>query len=192
MVSLFVAGSSSPAFAAFRTWTGAGANNLWTTPQNWDGNVAPVADDILAFPLGAPQTTNVNNFPAGTLFRTLTFSGTYVVSGNRLQLSGSLSVAGAAGITVVIQCDITNGGGTADYLFVGVNPGTILVTTGVISGAEQIQKGGTGLWNIGGASPNTFNGRMRVNVGTLVLNKPAGVAAVPAGLVIGSNTGAAD
>ena len=59
---LCVTSGSTPAFAAARNWSGAGANNLWTTPQNWMGNVAPVAGDIVSFPFGSAQTVNVNNY----------------------------------------------------------------------------------------------------------------------------------
>ena len=40
--------------ATSRTWTGAGADNNWTTPGNW-GGTAPVAGDDLVFPGGAAR-----------------------------------------------------------------------------------------------------------------------------------------
>jgi hypothetical protein len=46
---LFVASGSAPAFAAVRVWSGAGLNNLWSTPQNWVDNIAPVSGDSLSF-----------------------------------------------------------------------------------------------------------------------------------------------
>ncbi len=91
---LCVAGGSSPAFAAPRTWTGAGPNNLWSTPQNWQGNVAPVAGDGVTFPSVALQTTNVNDLPAGTLFAAIQFLGTYIVSGNRVLIDNNIRLNG--------------------------------------------------------------------------------------------------
>jgi autotransporter-associated beta strand protein len=182
---------STPAFAATRIWTGLGANNLWTTPQNWQGNVAPVTGDDLAFPAGSQQTANVNNYPAGTLFKAIQFLATYNITGNRVLLELNIIVNGN-GATVAFQCDITTGGNGASQLFIGIDDGAILLTTGVISGGTQVvMKGGPGPWNMSGALGNTYSGLTRVNDGTLLLNKPAGITAIPAGLMIGDGAGAA-
>jgi hypothetical protein len=73
---------------AIATWDGGGANNLWMTPQNWVGDVAPnpLSDDLV-FPAGAAQLTNVNDFPAGSEFDRITLSGPdYQISGNAIAL----------------------------------------------------------------------------------------------------------
>src|SRR6266496_2181163 len=57
-------------------WTGGGApNNSWTTAANWVGNMAPSPGDDLVFPAGPTQLSAANNFPAGTAFHSITFSG---------------------------------------------------------------------------------------------------------------------
>jgi hypothetical protein len=66
---------AAQASAATRTWTGNGANDNWTTAANWQGNVAPAITDLLVFPAGANRTTNVNNYPAGFTFQSITFQG---------------------------------------------------------------------------------------------------------------------
>ena len=137
---LCVAGGSSPALAASRSWTGAGPNNLWSTPQNWQGNVAPVAGDGVTFPNGALQTTNVNDLPAGTLFAAIQFNATYIVSGNRVLIDNNIRLNGNAWRRVLFQCDITTGGNGATVMFVDVGDGRSLVTTGVISGAQPIRR----------------------------------------------------
>ena len=43
---------------AVATWDGGGANNLWSTPQNWVGDVAPQPGDDLLFG-NAPVKTAV-------------------------------------------------------------------------------------------------------------------------------------
>jgi autotransporter-associated beta strand protein len=186
---LCIMDGSAPAFAATRFWTGAGPNNLWSTPQNWQGNVAPVANDVIRFPDGALQTTNVNDYPDGTLFFAIGFEATYVVSGNRVLIDNQLTLGGANGAIVAFQCDITGGGNGASQTYVIVATGRSLVTTGVISGAASFEKFGGGTWNISGSQPNTFTDDLGVSEGLIVLNKPAGIAAAPAGVTVGDAIG---
>src|SRR6187200_3260254 len=60
---------------AIASWDGGGANNLWSTPQNWVGDVAPMLDDELVFPTGAAQLANVNDFAARAGFASINISG---------------------------------------------------------------------------------------------------------------------
>ena len=62
-----------PTVSGNLTWTGSGGNNTWSTPENWSPAVTPIAGDSLTFPLGANQTTNVNDIAAGTTFQSITF-----------------------------------------------------------------------------------------------------------------------
>ena len=72
-------------------WDGGGADNNWTTADNWMGNVAPVPGDSLTFPAGAARLTNNNDFASGTAFATINFTGAgYTLGGNALVLSGGL------------------------------------------------------------------------------------------------------
>jgi len=58
------------------TWNGGSTvNNLWKTPENWDGDVAPNSGDDLIFPAGAKQLENVNNYPSITVFGSITVTG---------------------------------------------------------------------------------------------------------------------
>ena len=84
------------AHAANFTWTGAGANNNWTTAANW-GGTAPtgLATDNLTF-AGATRLTPVNNFPANTNFGTITFSAAnFTISGNAITANGTISSTAA-------------------------------------------------------------------------------------------------
>ena len=53
---------------AIATWDGGGANNLWSTPQNWVGDVAPIRATTWCFPRVRIAANNVNDFPAGRTF----------------------------------------------------------------------------------------------------------------------------
>src|SRR5262249_7235085 len=83
-------------------WTGAGADNTWMTGANWQG-AHPRPGDQLAFPATGvvpASLTNVNNFPTGTSFQSITFQGAgYSISGNRIILpdSGVLTIQGTTG-----------------------------------------------------------------------------------------------
>lgn len=87
---LLMSSMAAPLTAATRTWTGT-ANANWTVSSNW-GGTAPVAGDDLVFPAGAANEDNVNDFPAGTAFHSLTFTG------DNYSLGGSRVVLGAGGI----------------------------------------------------------------------------------------------
>src|SRR5437016_25009 len=62
---------------AVAIWTGAGADATWMTAGNWQHG-APSPGDQLIFPATGvvpASFTNVNNFPAGTMFQSITFLG---------------------------------------------------------------------------------------------------------------------
>src|SRR6476620_3604928 len=70
---------------------GASPDNKWTTAANWVGDVAPPPGSDLEFPLAASQPINVNDFPAGTAFGSITFTGyNYDITGNRITLSAGV------------------------------------------------------------------------------------------------------
>src|SRR6185369_1287294 len=83
------------------------ANNLWSTPQNWVGDVAPHAGDDLVFG-SAAQKTNVNDFAAGTAFRSsaLNDSG-YLISGNAIAISAGVIGNQVSGSTIALDMILT-------------------------------------------------------------------------------------
>ncbi len=69
-----------------RTWSGGGADDLWSNPANWDSGV-PVAGDDLFFTTHALSYT-FNDLPAGTTFRSILASaGPWTFDGNAVTLS---------------------------------------------------------------------------------------------------------
>src|SRR5262245_30598834 len=80
---------------AVATWDRGGTNNLWTTSANWVGDVAPQPGDDLVFP-GFPtavaQVNNMNDFAAGTAFRSVRLGpARYVVTGNSITLAAGIT-----------------------------------------------------------------------------------------------------
>ncbi len=83
--------SATFAEGATRTWTG-GTGGNWTTPANW-GGVAPTAGDDLVFPSGTPFTLTNNDFPADTLFDSIS------IQADQYNLSGNEVLLGAGGLS---------------------------------------------------------------------------------------------
>ena len=114
--------SATASLAATDTWTGAGADGNWTNPLNW-GGTAPVAGDNLVFS-GATRLTTTNNFPAGTLFNSITFdstAGNFSLGGNAMLLGGSAngSIVNNSTNTETLTLGLTLSNLTASPLFGG-------------------------------------------------------------------------
>jgi hypothetical protein len=128
-----------PALAATKTWSGLGGDANWMTPGNWMGGVAPVANDDLVFPAGAMQPTNTNNFPAGTVFNSLTIQGAgYTLNGNLVTLPADQSITAShpSGTTSTINLPISGNGDVnlyVSYAPYSNDPGARLVFGGSLS-----------------------------------------------------------
>ena len=146
--------------ASVSIWTGAGSNDLWSNPDNWVGNIAPVAGDSLLFPSSAAQQTNVDDL--GYTFDSVTFQGgNYTISGQTLTTTGTLDFQ--AGSTE-LDCSTTTGGPTT------IEEGASLAigggrTLNVLS-TDAFVDGGT--LSLLAGSNSDFNGDMSVlNTGIL-------------------------
>jgi fibronectin-binding autotransporter adhesin len=96
LIALF----SLSAPAATRTWTGAGANGLWTNPINWNGSVtAPVNGDGLVFPAGTPRlnATNAVGGVSNLLFLSFTGYDYVLYSPVSLSLTNGLTNSASGG-----------------------------------------------------------------------------------------------
>jgi autotransporter-associated beta strand protein len=157
---------SSPASATTwktMTWTGGGTNANWSSAANW-GGAAPVAGCDLVF-AGSTGLNNSNDIAAGTQFGNLTFNagaGAFILNGNSLNLSGTITNNSANTQTINVSLDGTNG-------LAKTGPGTVMLS------AANSFTGGTGL-----------PGSTVVTGGTLQVATPA---ALPDGsnLSIGAN-----
>ncbi|MGD0384150.1 MAG: hypothetical protein ABSA77_11550 [Thermoguttaceae bacterium] len=100
-----------------RTWGGGSlVNNLWSTPANWDGNVAPLAGDNLVFPSGAKQLESVNDYPSTTVFGSITVSGSGYSFSNGITTSTSVTVESGGTLVAdsIVTDTLTIGGGTTE------------------------------------------------------------------------------
>jgi len=206
VVAILAAGLAQ---AATRTWSGAGADNNWTTAANW-GGTAPVAGDDLVFPdSAARKATNTNDFAAGTNFNSITFGNTgpayaggYTLSGNAINLGAggitaydnAANVMSLGGITLTAnqnwlsQYDSFGGSkrltvnSTVNLqgFTLSLNGSGILDLSGAISGTGGLGSSGGGIIFLVGATPHTYTGPTNVGSGNFVL---AGTSLSPSSVI---------
>lgn len=93
-ISLCLATQVASTFAADKTWDGGGDQTSWSaSPDNWDLNTAPVANDSLFFD-GAVGLFTFNDFPADTDFAGITFNvgaSSFFLTGAEVDLIGGVT-----------------------------------------------------------------------------------------------------
>ena len=204
---------ATPAGAALRFWSGAGANSQWTNPVNW-GGVLPNPGDDLVFQAGAARLLNTNTFTPGMVFNSITFLGTnYVIHGNAITLAGATGLSAqhttgtntfhpALTLSNALSIECTAAGAT---LVLGTNAslnlngfnltnravGTLEIS-GVISGGGTVTKTGAGKLIYSGGVANANPGATLVTAGTMQLKKTAIDGAIRGPLVIGDGVNPAN
>lgn len=173
-------------------WDGGGSGNLWGTAANWEDDLAPLPDAALFFPANVPKPGLINDYPAGTRLRSLTFLGpSYVLVGNSFLLTEGLYSDVAAGDTV-ITTDLTTFAPDGFFFTCRVSNASRLVLEGSFTSYKTWKKTGAGTLRLTGSLPNNqVEGGMAVQEGELELAKPAGVDAISDQLLIGDGTNAA-
>ncbi len=141
------------------TWTGAGADQNWSTAGNWAGG-APGNNSTVTFPDGPfPVTTNVqgvvNNIVQSDMtISSLTFNNqltdydtTLIGAGTKLTVSGNLSSGANDGASINTVVTFTGGGS----LFAGTNG------TSTWTGQNGSGQGTASLLDMSGLANFTFN-----------------------------------
>jgi fibronectin-binding autotransporter adhesin len=199
------------AFAATRTWTGAGSDSNLSTAANW-GGTAPVAGDDLIFPAGPANKDVTNDLVAGTSFNSISFSGDgYDLLGNAIVLvAGITNSAGSNTVELdsvtlsAPQSFINSGAGTGGNLdglnvysdiILGSNNLTLnptsattnyIVLFDTISGSGGLIKNGAGNLIIGGFSSNAYTGTTLINAGWVNSQKEGSLGTVAGGTTVAS------
>jgi len=192
---------------ATRTWDGGGITNNWKEAANWEGDAAPGPGDDLIFPAGKPQMSNNNDFPAGTTFNSISFSGApYTLSGNSIALINGISdsVSSPAnaielssikllasqtftkpGTSLAIRSDIDTNGKilTVD----GAGQKVLRGNIGGIGGSLVIN--GTGLVQTAVSGTNSFSGPTIINSGSFFpsCNHPNSAVQLNSGELVGGS-----
>ncbi len=154
---------------ALKTWTGAGANELWNTAANWSGGTIPVGGDDILFDGVAPNgkkncTLNVN-FSALSVTFTAGYSNTGVSPFNGTFTFGGNLTIGSGGLTLGANTTYATSGTVTTYT-VTLNATSTLTSNGKIlptnlsMGASLITLTLSGNADFAGnltASANAFN-----------------------------------
>lgn len=203
------------AFAATRTWSGAGANNNWSTAANW-GGTAPLAGDDLVFPDGAARTaTNSNDLAWWTLFNSISLTGPaggYNIAGNGISLGAGITTANGATNTISLDIRIAasqtfnvSGAAAGTLNFAGtIYPSTGTLTlagpNGLVSLGAIIQSGSGDVSSSAGyaylTANSTYTGPTTITGGNfLIANShslsPSSVVTVSGGVLQFANSGSA-
>ena len=118
---------------ATKTWTGAGANELWNTAANWSGGTIPVAGDDIVFDGVAANgkkncTLNVS-FSALSVTFTAGYSNTGVSPFNGTFTFGASLTIGAGGLTLGANTTYNTSGTVTTYT-VSLNATSTLTSNG--------------------------------------------------------------
>jgi hypothetical protein len=177
------------------TWSGAGGDDLWSTPDNWVGGVAPSGGEQLVFSATTPVMA-VNDYPSDTVFSSITLTGTdFTLAGNQVALD-------ASGGAIIQSMDSTNTVALPIRLLddgaITVSAGSLtlsgpiqndghaltldadalasLSVQGAISGSGSLRSSGGGQLSVSG--PNTsFSGLTTLTGGTLSVADPTAMSA---------------
>ncbi len=200
--------TNSVVLKAGRTWSGFGANNIWTNGLNWVGNVGPQGSEVLEFPVSANRKDTMdNNTPVNNIFDSFLFTGRgYVLSGLPVQLitgitenstgmgaanqiALDLRASGAAmtfvangGPLTVAKVNLTSASNTPTTLTVDGTQSTTL--GGQASGTGGIVKTGPGTLTLGAS--NTYQGATQINSGILTIMNTNSLGATAIGTAVSS------
>lgn len=170
-------------------WSGAGANNLWSNPDNWDVGGRPFSGEIncfLIFP-SASGYVSVQDIPNLLIARMTLQHDSYIFTtsgGAKFTFRGGVSLSSAGYFTTFnssasIELQGTNEWSISAPGYLGIN--------GPITGTGNLVKEGDGTLALGGAAANTASGFTQVNEGELRLAKSAGITAIAGPLIISTN-----
>ncbi len=145
------------------TWSGLATVNAWNNSTNWVD--WPVAGSNLWF-FGTNKTTNVNDFPAGTVFSNITFASSatfgnanWTITGNSFNLAGNLALNTAQTVTMSTPMALQ-----VSPTITVANTGSMTLS-GALSGAYNVSKAGGGTLVLTAA--NTHSGATIATGGTL-------------------------
>ena len=150
-------------FTTFSSWSSSGSGSVnWSNSANWETGT-PAAGNGLRFTQSAgSSTSNYNDFPDGTRFNGIVFSGpsSFNLQGHRVALWGNLINISTATQTVSLDLELDGAASTFD-----ADSGDIIVT-GNISGSQGLIK--TGDYRLVLSGTNTYTGGTTVSDGELI------------------------
>lgn len=150
-LALLAATSVQPASAAAIPWSGAGADDNWSTPGNWSGGTPSGVDDVFFIDDDATGTSGpwgaANNIvDAASTIQSLSYRNTNGFHTTQIPSRITLSITGATATALFVGTGADNGGAQTVYATVN-GGGTLFITnnSGVdkVSGLTRVNLGGT-------------------------------------------------
>ncbi|MFM7672612.1 MAG: autotransporter-associated beta strand repeat-containing protein [Bacteroidota bacterium] len=171
--------NSIAVFNASNTYTG---NTELDAGELWIGTSGGIASGSAIYLGNGSALSTVTKFWLSTSSGGTTFARNITVNnGNSTtRYIGGLNSSG----THTYSGNITNNSTGGLYLAAETSGGTVAFS-GVISGSNPVLTSGSGTVTISGASANTYSGATTIGVAT-ILNKSAGVVAIPSATTINS------
>ena len=157
------------------TWNGGGADNNWSTGQNWNGGTPGLGDGLYFGGTTRLTPFMESDYSAGPV---TFFSG-----------AGSFNIGAAAGNVLLLGGDITQNSTNAQTIGVPISlsvtstittPSGALTLSGDISGSGGITKAQTGSLTLSGM--NSYSGKTTISRGTVFYNSIASVGVGPTAL----------
>jgi fibronectin-binding autotransporter adhesin len=147
------------------TWDGGGANNNWSTGDNWADGTAPSGSVAGALTFsGTTRTTNANDI-SGLSFTSLVLNDSnWNISGNAFSLSSGITIS--TGTAPIVSNDLTlTGTGNRTLQTQNTGGGTLTFSGAFNASGLEIRKDGSG-------SSAVFNGAGKnVSFATLAIRK---------------------
>ena len=173
--NLVKSGTGNFTVSGNNTYTGATTVSAGTlTAQN--ANALGTTAGATSVTSGATLALDGNGSDITYAAEALTLNGTGVGGNGALRNTGDDNTWQG---TVALNADST----------VGVDSGTSLDISGIISGANDLTKIGDGTLAFSGSSANTYSRDTNIDGGTVVLNKTAGTNAIAGNIFIGDGSG---
>ena len=188
------------------TWDGGGANNLWSTANNWNPNGVPANNGTaslafagstrLAPDMDANWNINSLTFNSGAGAFTLSSTGGFVLTiqgggitnnsastqtiNNAITLGTAQTWSATSG-ALSFGGNITNGG-----FLLTISGGSNTTVSGVISGTGGLANTGAGSLTLSGT--NTYSGGTTFNAGTVSISSNANLGAASGGITFNGGT----
>ena len=179
LVACVCAFGAAPLFAVNSTWTGGGADDNWSTADNW-GGTAFVAGNALVFN-GTTRCTNVNDLAADTSIGGITFgstAGLHALSGNRIVLDGNVvnntNASHRINLDLVLNATRTFNMASGSMYLNGTVSGSGGVT---VSGGNNLVLAGT----------NTYSGATTVSSGILRVQNDSALGSSDQGTTVATD-----